>query len=42
MFSVTELAHESCRCRWLNHLNPSVKKGPWAIEEEETLIHGHR
>eukprot|EP01043_Picozoa_sp_COSAG02_P009459 COSAG02_NODE_321_length_24780_cov_11.623962_13_plen_41_part_00 len=28
--------------RWLNHLNPSVKKGPWAIEEEETLIHGHR
>jgi len=27
---------------WLNHLNPAVRKGPWDIEEEETLIHGHR
>ena len=28
--------------RWLNHLNPSVRKGPWTIAEEETLVHGHR
>jgi hypothetical protein len=28
--------------RWLNHLNHQVKKGPWTIEEEETLIEAHK
>jgi hypothetical protein len=27
---------------WLNHLNPDVKKGPWAPEEEAALIEGHK
>ena len=28
-------------CRWHNHLNPEIKKGPWTIEEDEILIAKH-
>ena len=30
-----------CVCRWHNHLNPEIKKGPWTIEEDEILIAKH-
>ncbi|RHY94786.1 hypothetical protein DYB37_005061 [Aphanomyces astaci] len=25
-------------CRWHNHLNPSIKKGPWEPHEDEKLV----
>ena len=31
-----------CRERWLNHLNPKVKKGEWTAEEEEIFIEMHK
>ena len=31
-----------CRERWLNHLDPKVKKGDWTAEEEETFIEMHK
>lgn len=33
---------KQCRERWLNHLNPDIKKGPWSQEEDATLISLHR
>ncbi len=29
---------KQCRERWLNHLNPNLKKGPWDDEELATLV----
>ncbi|OIT26936.1 PREDICTED: transcription factor WER-like [Nicotiana attenuata] len=29
---------KSCRIRWMNYLHPEVKKGPFSIEERETVI----
>ena len=31
-----------CRERWLNHLDPRVRKGEWSAEEEEIFISAHR
>ena len=28
---------KQCRTRWLNHLDPSIKKSPWSVEEEEII-----
>jgi myb proto-oncogene protein len=28
---------KQCRTRWLNHLDPKIKKGPWSAEEEEII-----
>ena len=27
-----------CRERWINHLDPSVKKGSWTLTEERILL----
>ncbi|OIT04865.1 PREDICTED: myb-related protein Myb4-like [Nicotiana attenuata] len=29
---------KSCRLRWMNYLHPDVKKGPFTMQERETLI----
>nr|QID89966.1 MYB4a [Nicotiana tabacum] len=29
---------KSCRLRWMNYLRPDVKRGPFSIEERETVI----
>ena len=28
---------KQCRTRWLNHLDPSIKKDPWSEEEERVI-----
>ena len=33
---------KQCRERWLNHLDPRVRKGDWSAEEEEIFIEAHR
>ena len=33
---------KQCRERWLNHLNPGIRKGAWSAEEEEILIEAHK
>lgn len=33
---------KQCRERWLNHLDPVIKKGPWSEEEDATLMALHR
>jgi len=38
---------KQCRERWFNHLDPEIKKGDWALEEDEILfrtqrLHGNR
>lgn len=33
---------KQCRERWHNHLNPDIKKAPWTLEEEHSLMHAHR
>ena len=32
---------KQCRERWICHLDPAIRKGPWSAEEEETLIDAH-
>ncbi|KAL5231761.1 hypothetical protein ABZP36_030537 [Zizania latifolia] len=32
---------KSCRLRWMNHLRPSLKKGPFTKEEEDQIIKLH-
>ncbi|GAB2223739.1 hypothetical protein Droror1_Dr00004479 [Drosera rotundifolia] len=32
---------KSCRLRWINYLNPSVKRGDFSEEEEELIIRLH-
>lgn len=29
---------KQCRERWINHLDPTVKKGDWTLEEDEILL----
>uniref|UniRef100_A0A7S2PJ93 Uncharacterized protein n=1 Tax=Leptocylindrus danicus TaxID=163516 RepID=A0A7S2PJ93_9STRA len=29
---------KQCRERWYNHLNPSIKKGNWTVQEDEVLF----
>ncbi|DBA03674.1 TPA: hypothetical protein N0F65_004091, partial [Lagenidium giganteum] len=33
----TERTGKQCRTRWLNHLDPSIKKDPWTTEEERII-----
>eukprot|EP01051_Picozoa_sp_SAG22_P020632 SAG22_NODE_4247_length_1328_cov_1.946298_1_plen_407_part_01 len=33
---------KQCRERWINHLNPRVRKGEWSAEEEEVFLESHR
>lgn len=33
---------KQCRERYLNHLDPSVKKDSWSVEEDETLMKAHQ
>ncbi|KAF5842986.1 hypothetical protein DUNSADRAFT_3115 [Dunaliella salina] len=33
---------KSCRLRWLNQLNPNVKKGPFTAEEDRSIIALHK
>jgi Myb-like DNA-binding domain len=33
---------KQCRERWLNHLNPDIKKGPWSSSEDALLISLHQ
>ena len=33
---------KQCRERWLNHLNPRVRKGEWTAAEEEIFLESHR
>ncbi|KAF5768864.1 putative transcription factor MYB family [Helianthus annuus] len=32
---------KSCRLRWMNYLNPNLKKGEFSKEEEESILHLH-
>lgn len=32
---------KQCRERWVNHLDPSIKKGSWEKEEDEMLVRLH-
>ncbi|KAK1318240.1 Transcription factor GAMYB [Acorus calamus] len=32
---------KSCRLRWLNHLRPNLKKGPFTIEEKQNINELH-
>ena len=29
---------KQCRERWYNHLNPSIKKGNWTVQEDKVLF----
>jgi len=33
---------KQCRERWLNHLNPRVRKGEWSVEEEQIFLEAHK
>ena len=33
---------KQCRERWLNHLNPHIRKGEWTASEEEIFLEAHR
>jgi hypothetical protein len=32
---------KQCRERWYNHLDPSINKGEWTEEEDQTLVRAH-
>jgi len=32
---------KQCRERWLNHLNPHIRKGEWTAAEEEIFLDAH-
>ena len=40
--SIRNRNSKQCRERWLNHLNPKVRKGEWSAEEEEIFLSSHR
>ena len=42
LLDLTRSAAIRCRERWLNHLDPRVRKGEWSAEEEEIFIEAHR
>ncbi|XP_042503964.1 transcription factor MYB17-like isoform X2 [Macadamia integrifolia] len=33
---------KSCRLRWTNYLRPDIKRGPFTLKEEKTIIQMHR
>ncbi|XP_010067478.2 transcription factor MYB25 [Eucalyptus grandis] len=33
---------KSCRFRWVNHLDPSVKRGPFSDEEDRVILTAHQ
>lgn len=33
---------KQCRERWHNHLNPTVKKSGWTLEEDHIICQAHR
>ncbi|CAN0891714.1 Transcription factor LAF1 [Linum grandiflorum] len=33
---------KSCRLRWINYLRPGVKRGPFSLEEDESILALHR
>lgn len=33
-----ERTGKQCRERWFNHLDPTLKKGPWSEEEDHALM----
>jgi hypothetical protein len=33
---------KQCRERWLNHLNPTISRGPWKPDEDELLMQLHK
>ena len=33
---------KQCRERWLNHLNPHIRKGEWTASEDEIFVEAHR
>ncbi|KAG5178565.1 Homeodomain-like protein, partial [Tribonema minus] len=33
---------KQCRTRWLNHLDPSLRKEPWTSEEEQVIYDAQR
>jgi hypothetical protein len=33
---------KQCRGRYMHHLKPGLKRGPWTWEEEETLVGRHQ
>ena len=33
---------KQCRERYMNHLRPSINKGPWTKKEEEVLMKAHK
>ncbi len=40
--SIRNRNSKQCRERWLNHLNPKVRKGEWSAEEEEIFLSAHK
>ena len=40
--SIRNRNSKQCRERWLNHLNPRVRKGEWSAEEEEIFLAAHK
>ncbi len=32
---------KQCRERFINHLDPALRKGEWRLEEEEILVEAH-
>jgi hypothetical protein len=36
--SLTGRVGKQCRERWLNHLDPSINKGAWTVEEDATIL----
>eukprot|EP00798_Chlamydomonas_sp_ICE-L_P014267 gene14267-20240_t len=39
--SITGRTGKSCRLRWLNQLNPLVRKGPFSSEEDNAILAAH-
>jgi len=39
---MTNRTSKQCRERWINHLNPRVRKGEWSASEEEVFLEAHR
>uniref|UniRef100_A0A8C5HMF1 Transcriptional activator Myb-like n=1 Tax=Gouania willdenowi TaxID=441366 RepID=A0A8C5HMF1_GOUWI len=33
---------KQCRERWINHLNPTVNKSSWTLEEDRVIMEAHR
>jgi diphthamide synthase (EF-2-diphthine--ammonia ligase) len=35
---LTGRAGKQCRERWVNHLDPAIRREPWTLQEDEALI----